>query len=324
MVCFSQKTERMIPMTVTRQRIDTVFFAMGTVCRIAVFEDGHEDAVQRAKDRVTELHNKLNAYDPKSEISAINNNAGRCSVTVSDDTRALIERAVAFSKLTDGIFDITTTPLSQLWKTAIKIHFLPLFYEVEKAKELVSYRDILINGNKIMLRREQQKLDLGATAKGFAADEVKRILSENGVTDAIINLGGTIFVMGEAQKVGIQNPFEKTGVSFASLELSGKAVVTSGMYEQGFTMDGKTYHHIINPRTGYPSQTELAGVTLVGESAEKLDALSTTAFMFSLPRAVDLIRSADAEAVFVNKTGNVYVTDGLKPHFAFIETEVTI
>ena len=205
-------------MTVTRQRIDTVFFAMGTVCRIAVFEDGHEDAVQRAKDRVTELHNKLNAYDPKSEISAINNNAGRCSVTVSDDTRALIERAVAFSKLTDGIFDITTTPLSQLWKTAIKIHFLPLFYEVEKAKELVSYRDILINGNKIMLRREQQKLDLGATAKGFAADEVKRILSENGVTDAIINLGGTIFVMGEAQKVGIQNPFEKTGVSFASLE----------------------------------------------------------------------------------------------------------
>ena len=96
------------------------------------------------------------------------------------------------------------------------------------------------------------------------------------------------------------------------------------MYEQGFTMDGKTYHHIINPRTGYPSQTELAGVTLVGESAEKLDALSTTAFMFSLPRAVDLIRSADAEAVFVNKTGNVYVTDGLKPHFAFIEKEVTI
>lgn len=175
-----------------------------------------------------------------------------------------------------------------------------------------------------MLRREGQQFDLGATAKGYAADEAERILAENGVKEAIINLGGTIRVMGEPQKVGIQNPFEKTGVAFASLDISSGAVVTSGLYEQGFTMEGKTYHHIVNPRTGYPSQTELAGVTLVGENAEKLDALSTTAFMLSLPRAVELIRSADAEAVFVNKTGNVYVTDGLKPRFAFIEKEVSV
>ena len=311
-------------MTVTRQRTDTVFFAMGTVCRIAVFEEEHREAVRRAKDRVTELHNKLNAYDPESEISAINQNAGRPAVTVSDDTRGLIERAVAYSELTEGMFDITTTPLSQLWKTAVKIHFLPLFYEVEKAKELVSYRDICIDGNRIMLRREGQQFDLGATAKGYVADEAERILAENGVKEAVINLGGTIRVMGEPQKVGIQNPFEKTGVAFASLDISSGAVVTSGLYEQGFTMEGKTYHHIVNPRTGYPSQTELAGVTLVGENAEKLDALSTTAFMLSLPRAVELIRSADAEAVFVNKTGNVYVTDGLKPRFAFIEKEVSV
>ena len=306
-------------MTVTKQRIETVFFAMGTVCRIAVFEAGHEDAVRCAKERVMQLHNKLNAYDPESEISAINRNAGCLAVEVSEDTVGLIQRAVAVSEATDGLFDISTTPLSQLWKTAVKIRFLPLFYEVEKAKSLVSFRDIRIMDRKVSLNRAGQQIDLGATAKGYAADEVRRILRERGVENAIINLGGTIYVMGEAQKVGIQNPFEKTGVAFASVDVSEKAVVTSGLYEQSFTEDGKIYHHIVNPHTGYPSQTSLAGVTMIGDNAEMLDALSTTAFMLPMTQAVALIRRADAEAIFVNKTGSVYVTDGLKEQFSFVE-----
>ena len=306
-------------MTHKKEKIQTIFFAMGTVCSITVYSAGHKAAVSAAKERVLSMHGKWNAYDPQSEVSHINRNAGIAFTRVSVDTRFLLERSISLSKLTNGIFDITTTPISQLWKDSIKAQILPLDIERERAAALVEYRDIIMNKEAVMLKRKGQRIDLGAVAKGTAADEVRRILSEHGVDNALINLGGTVIVMGEEQSVGIQNPFERTGTAFASVKLRNKAVVSSGLYEQGFTQGGKTYHHIIDPRTGFPSDSELAGITLIGDSAELLDVLSTTAFIMSVSKAAQLLKRFQAEAILVAKDGKVFVTDGLTDKFRFIE-----
>ena len=306
-------------MTQLKRQIKTIFFAMGTVCSITVYGEADRAAIAPAKQMVMELHRRLNAYDPQSEISQINQNAGVRFTEVSADTRSIIERCISYSKMTNGLFDVTTTPISQLWKDCIRARVLPLDYERQRAAALVNWRDIRIDGNSIMLKNKGQRIDLGAVAKGYAADEVRRILTEHEVENALINFGGTVVVIGDEQFVGIQNPFEKTGTSFASIPVSDQAVVSSGLYEQGFVQGGRTYHHIINPKTGFPSDSGLAGITLIGEDAEELDALSTTAFMLPITEAYELLNNGRIEAVFIAKDGKVFITDRLQNDFRMIQ-----
>lgn len=295
-----------------------IFFALGTVCTVSVYDGNAHEALERAKARVMEIHNRMNAYDEHSEVSLINAMAGKGYVAVSDDTFRMIARSVAYSKLTDGRYDITTRPASELWKASIHAKKLPGSYSVDRAALLVDYRDILLKNTdcSVMLRRREQQLDLGAIAKGYAADEVRRILSEEGVTEALINLGGTVITMGESRRIGIQNPFEKTGVSFAYIDLSDKAVVSSGLYEQGAVIDGVHCHHIVDPTTGRPSTADLAGVTLIGDHAEQLDALSTAVFMMGIRQAIPMLEKLSIEAIFITKEGNVYTTNGLNGSYA--------
>ena len=301
-------------------QVRKIFLALGTVNTLTVFSDGCEDALDRARDRVTELHKKLSAFDSESEIGRINKNAGKAAVKVSSDTLRLIESAVSYSKQTNGLFDITINPLSMLWKNAVRRHSLPENGEVEAKLSLTNYRDILIDreSGTVMLKKEGQALDLGAIAKGFAADEVKRIFLEENINEAIINLGGTVITLGESRKIGIQNSFEKTGAAFASLDLQDKAVVSSGLYEQGFEKNGRFYHHIVHPKTGYPVNSEIIGVTLTGDSAEELDALSTTALMMGMTAAAGFLKLFGAEAVFVTRDRKIYTTDGLKGLLGFV------
>lgn len=295
-----------------------IFFALGTVCTVTVYDGSSHEALERAKARVMEIHNKMNAYDEHSEVSWINAKAGKGFVAVSDDTYRMITRSIAYSKLTHGRFDITSRPSSELWKASIAAKKLPDSYHIEAAASMVDYRNILLNNCdcSVMLRHCGQQLDLGAIAKGYAADEVRRILSEEGVNEALINLGGTVVTMGESRRIGIQNPFEKTGVSFAYIDLTDKAVVSSGLYEQGAVIDGVHCHHIIDPTTGRPSSADLAGVTLIGDRAEELDALSTAVFMMGIRQAIPMLEERGIEAIFITKEGNVYTTNGLSGSYA--------
>ena len=299
-------------MTDVKQTIETIFFAMGTVCRITVFDEADRAAAEQARRRVSELHDILSAYDESSEISAVNRNAGKGFTAVSKETYVLIRRSIFFSEATGGLFDITSTPLSLLWKESIKNGTLPDETAVKNAKALVNYRDIVFENNAVMLRIPGQKTDLGAVAKGYVADEVRRMLTENGVNDAIINLGGTVIVMGKPHTVGIQDPFKKTGTPFASVELHNKSVVSSGAYEQGFKKNGRIYHHIVDPATGYPSNSDIVGVTLIGDEAETLDAICTSAMLMSGEQAGIFLKRYPVEAVIIKKDGSVYVTDALK------------
>lgn len=287
---------------------------MGTVNTITVFEEA-EEALGAAKSRIADLHRRLSAFSPDSEISAVSRNAGIAPVQVSADTFSLIERAVQYSEISGGCFDVTARPLAQIWKCAVRNEVLPDENSVKAAKKLTNYKDIMLDGEQqtVMLKRKGQQLDLGGIAKGYAADEVRRILHEYGVRDAVINLGGTVVNLGQARTVGLQTPFAPNGQHFAALENEdGIAAVSSGVYEQCRIIGGKRIHHITDPRTGHPSDSGLIGVTLIGHHAEELDALATAVLILGAEKSIDLLKQCNMAAVFISDDKNVFMTDDLK------------
>ncbi|MBQ3886904.1 MAG: FAD:protein FMN transferase [Clostridia bacterium] len=290
-----------------------IFFALGTVNTLTYFEETAESAVQEAVNRVGELHNRLSVFDENSEISRINQQAGMAPVRVSPDTYRLISDSMRYARWTDGAFDITTGVLSCLWKKAIRSGDEPQQRAIDHALSLTGFRDILMHPLKrsVMLRKVGQKLDLGAIAKGYAADEVRRILQAHQVDHAIINLGGTVITLGE-HTVGLQDPFQDTGVSFAAIRINGKAVVSSGTYEQCRQQDDKLMHHLIDPTTGHPADTDLTAVTLIGDNAEELDALATAVLIQGMDKGMTLLRRRKLEGVFITRQGRIYATKGLK------------
>ena len=297
--------------TVQTQKI---FFAMGTVNTVTVFEEADE-ALSAAKERVKDLDRKLSAYSHDSEIYAINSLAGIAPVTVSMDTFRLIKHSVMYSRLTDGLFDITSRPLSQLWKNAVKCGQLPDISTLNEARKLVNYKDIILDYKKrtVMLKNKGQQIDLGAIAKGYAVDEVRNILHSYGIENAVINFGGTVINMGQQRNIGIQKPFAPNGHSAASIKIgNGKAVVSSGLYEQFCIINDRFIHHISDIRTGKPSDSGLLGVTLVGDNAEELDALATAAFIMGAEKSMEFLKQRNIEALFITGDNKVYVTENLR------------
>jgi len=304
--------------------LDTVFTALGTTNRIQVLMYRERiaagEALKRAEERVRALHDRLSVFQPESEISLLNASAGCSSVPVSADTFLLLSESCRYSAISGGAFSITTRALSALWEIHARCGTVPSRMEVEHALTLVDDQDILLDeeAQTAELRRFGQSVDLGAIAKGYAADEVRRILLEGGVTGALINLGGTVCVIGSAKHVGIQHPDRIAGCAMGRVSLSDGCAVTSGDYERFYEVDGTRYHHIVDPRTGYPSKSGLRSVTLIGESALALDALSTAVFVLGAEAGLPLMREAGVEAVFVTDEMNVYCSEGLRGNFELL------
>ena len=305
--------------------IEKTFFAMGTANSVTIYEEDLTGALEECCDRTLRLHGLMSVFDPSSEVSRINSSAGNAPVSVSDDVFDLIKRCVGYSEKTGGKFDITAGPSAALWKSAIKSGSLPLSEEIKNAAALTGHRDITFDNKhgKIGLKRKGQKIDLGGIAKGFAADEARRILLEHGIENELINYGGTVIVAGETRKVGIRDPFSKDRV-FASVEVADRAVVTSGYYEQFLKFGNRIYHHIIDPTTGEPPEPVFAGITLIGESAEELDAYATALFCMTAEDAFQFVNGNGVDAVFVTADRNIIITDGIKDDFSLLQDGGTL
>jgi len=302
-----------------REVVQITFFALGTVNTITIPGCSRKDILQTAKDRVLELDDRLSVFKEDSEISQINQAAGRGFVKVHSDTFYLIQAAVHFSALTEGVFDITACPMVALWGIGKKNAWIPSQEEISRMRSLVDYRDILMDETActVMLKQHGQAIDLGSIAKGYAADEVRRILLENSVTEALINLGGTVVAIGPPCTLGIQHPMKETGIPMGRLTMTNMAAVTSGSNEKYFIKDGVRYHHILDPRTGCPAHSGLLSITLIGESAMALDALTTAVFILGMQKGITLIKQFQFQAVFITDTLDVFTTDGLKNRFSF-------
>lgn len=294
--------------------IKKMFPGFGTINSVTLFDDGDSSLLEYIKKRVMEMHHTFSFFESNSEISQINQQAGIRPVSVGEDTFRLLSMAICYAKETKGTFDVTAGSLSEMWRTAICTSRLP-------AEEQIVSGQVHCDINKLELDRihgtaflqeKGMKLDLGGVAKGYAADQVRSVLLSQGVRNAQINFGGTVIVIGKKQKVGIQNPYRKTGIPMGSIMLKDKAIVTSGSYERGFVYKGKRVHHIIDPRTGRPSGSGILSVSLIGENAAMLDALATGICCLGQKEGVPILRKHGISAVFVTDDGRVQVTPELQ------------
>ncbi len=244
---------------------------------------------------------------PSSEVSKLN--TAKDFIKVSDETLEILNRSVYFADVSNGDFDITICPVSNLWD--FEGTALPDRKEIAEALKNVDYENIETDGNRVFLHGSQ--IDLGGIAKGYIADRLRDYFKEKNVKSGIINLGGNVTVFGKDEKtVGIQKPFCDNELS-AKIKVKDKSVVTSGIYQRYIEKDGKIYHHILNPKTGYAAESDLASATIIGDTSFDLDALATICILKGRQEAEKLIENTkNTEAVFIDIKGNITHTSGLK------------
>ncbi len=300
--------------------LEKSFPAMGTVNNITILDAEGPAAASDARKYLLGLSRAWTCFQEDSLISQINREAGRSAVSVDEDTLAILKQSQMFSKLTHGVFDVTAGPLAALWKTAMERGERPSDKDIWQALGLVDWNDLLLSedAGTAALRKPGQWIDLGGTAKGYAADKLRKRLRQHGVQRALLNLGGTVAAMGYATRIGIQDPFRPTGVPMGTLLLEDRCAVTSGVYERCARIDGRRYHHIIDPRTGFPARSGLLSVTLVGDTAAELDALATASVILGLEESAALLNARGIEAVFVTDKGQVLITKELKRKFTLL------
>lgn len=297
-------------------------FALDTICNITIYDKASESVLDKCYQKLSEVENKMSVDKPNSEVSIINKMAGIKPVKVSEDTYHVISSGKSFSDLTRGKFDITVGPLVKLWGINTPHARIPAPSEIKAILPLINYKNIILDdkNKSIMLAKKGMALDLGGIAKGFAGDEVKQVLEDNGIKHAIIDLGGNVLTMGakadgSAWRIGIQDPTSTRGDYLGIVKVKDKTVVTSGIYERYFIKNGRRYHHIMDTKTGYPVDNEMASVSIVTDVSMNADALAK-AFCFGVKKGLAFIEAQkNVEAIFVTRDNKVYITPGLKNNF---------
>ena len=298
-----------------------MFRALGTANTIQAFGETSAGALECAARRVLELDDRLSVFKPESDIARLNASAGVRPVSICADAMRLLAAGKRFSGETAGAFSMTTRPLTALWNEHKSLGTVPDESEIEAARALIGDAELLLDeaAGTAMLPRFGQAADLGAIAKGYAADEVVRILCGYGVENALINLGGTVAVLGERRMVGIQHPDRCAGIPMGRIAVEGGAVVTSGDYERYYVVDGVRYHHILDPRTGRPARANLRSVTLTGSCAMELDALSTAIFALGAEEGALIAAARNLGLVLVTDEMDVLCSDNLCRAFSLLE-----
>jgi FAD:protein FMN transferase len=299
-------------------------FHMGTIISEKIYGENAEKAADDVMERIKQLDSMMTVNSPGSEIDKLNEMAGKDKVRLSSESIYVLENAKKFSELYEGAFDVTVGPLVKAWGVITDHPRVPAQDEINSLLKLVDYKDINIDSknNTAMLAREGQSVDLGGIAKGYAGDEAIKILKEDGIKSGYISLGGNIVVLGNKPdgtpwNIGIQNPRAENGKYIGIVKVSDKAVVTSGDYQRYFEEDGVRYHHILDPKTGYPSNSGLISTTIITDKSIDADALAKT-FVLGLDKGMKFIESLNGvEAIFVTSDKKVYITKGLKDVFKF-------
>lgn len=302
---------------VSQTPITRTGFYLDTVIQITIYDAKKEACLDKCFELIKEYENMLSPSVSGSDIMNINQSGGK-PVEVSDETIILIQTALYYCDITDGLIDITIEPLSKLWDfhTGKQI---PSDENITDTLEHVDYNNILIDGNSVTLTDPQVAISLGFIAKGFIADKIKEYLISQDINNAIIDLGGNILTIGSKPdgslfKLGIQKPFAKQGTPITTLSVADSSLVTSGVYERYFYQNDVLYHHILNPHNGYPIRNNLLSVTILSDSSMTGDALSTACFVLGLEDGMKLINSLDGiEAVFISEDYSLHYSDGMKP-----------
>lgn len=289
-------------------------FTMDTVMTLTAYGERAQEAIEASVTRLFELDALLSVTREESEIARLNA-ANGADVRVSQEVYDLIGIAVDYSKQFSGYFDITISPVVSLWGFYTDTFRVPNKAELEAVMTSVDYRNVVLKEDLTVALQNGAQIDLGGIAKGYAADVVREILTAYEIDSAILDLGGNVLAFGfkadgSGWNVLVRDPFE-TGSQLCLLSVSDKALVTSGSYQRYFEENGVRYHHIMNPETGRPAESDLVSVTVITDEATYADALSTALFVMGYEQAVKYWREkGDFEAIFVMSGGNVFLTQG--------------
>lgn len=297
--------------TQTDQDLTYTDMLFDTVIKIQILDPADESILDGLKKLCEKYDTMFSATNTDSELYKLNHANGQ-PFTVSSETANLIQEGIHYSKLSGGAFDLTIEPVSALWDFKADKPTVPSSDAIAQAVSHVDYTKVDIQDNTVTLEDPEAGIDLGAIAKGYIADQVKTYLKKQGIKHAIINLGGNVDVIGtkpdgSKYNIGIQKPFDESGEAITSVQLKDQTVVTSGIYERYFKKNGKLYHHILDPRTGYPCENNLYSVSIITDSSTKADALSTTCFLLGYEKGMELIQSMDGvEAIFITDDEKVH------------------
>lgn len=290
-------------------------FAMDTVMDITVYteSDEAEEILFAAENEIRRIDALLDRKNTVSEVYNINR---KKIENISWEMNSVLSAAQEISKRTDGAFDITIAPVMDAWGFYDGEFKVPSDDELKAAMRGVGYKKILMEDSMIEMPPDTS-IDLGGIGKGYASDRVVELLHSSGITSAVISLGGNVHAIGKRKdgnnfNIGITDPHNKEQV-IGIIQVSDKAVVASGGYQRYFESGGKTYHHIIDSKTGVSAASGLASVTIVADKGILADGLSTAIYVMGLEKGIELWRrSNDFEAVFVLDDGQIYITEGIK------------
>ncbi|HEL9599178.1 TPA: FAD:protein FMN transferase [Streptococcus suis] len=300
-----------------------------TVVQLSIYHEDQEEVMNEAVSYIKEMESLLSTNLEGADVYRINQAAGKEAVKVDERTFEVIETAIEMSEESQGLFDISIGAVSNLWKIGDEDARKPSDEEIKAALPFINYKDIALDKEKkTVFIKEGMALELGAISKGYIADKVRELFASKGITTAIINLGGNVVVMGDSPttqngwNVGVQDPDQVRGATVGSVPGTHDSIVTSGIYERFLEVDGVKYHHILDPKTGYPVENDISGVTVFSKTSVQGDALSTTLFLLGVEKGLNFINQIDGvEAVFIDKEQGVHLSEGLKESFELTNEE---
>jgi len=314
----------------TTSRTDEV---LGTIVSATVNGSMDEATLSSALDaaflKAFELENIFSAHTLDSELAKVNESAYAAPVRISDALYTVLELSLYYAELSDGAFDPTLFDLIKLWGIGTEDAAIPDAKRLKNYVNRHNYKNVILDKSNqtVAFTNNEFSLDLGAIAKGYVADEMKRVLEEEyNIESAMLNLGGDIVTIGNktdgsSWNIGIANPNNPTS-SIASIEISNQTIVTSGNYERFFEEDGVLYHHILDGSTGYPANNGLIGTTIITDAAVISDALSTATYVSGLEASMALIESLDnVEAIFITNEGEILMTSGITEKVNILDSE---
>lgn len=286
---------------------------LGTVIEVQirdVDEQNAEDVITKAFAEVKRIDDLFTTYSEESPVWKLNNSSDSI-ISVDPEIYSLIVFCDSITKLSNGSFDLSLDNLTKAWGFYTDDPKLPTKAEIDSALLNSGWQNIVLLGDNKIIKKEKVRLNFGAIAKGYAVDKAIDVLKNSGIKQAIVNAGGEISVIGNDWVVGIQHPREINSL-IKKIKLDGFTVATSGDYEQYFEVDGNRYHHILDPKTGYPS-TGLQSVTIINKSNTFADALATAVFVMGKENGIKLIESLDnTEAMIIDEEGKIFYSSGFE------------
>jgi thiamine biosynthesis lipoprotein len=301
-----------------KDSFEKIGYSMDTQIRMVVYDrDFDESILEDAYKEMLRLDKSLSNFNEESETTKLNRDK---SISPSNELYEIVKEGKEISEKTNGAYDITIYPLTRMWH--YKNIYVPAQLEIASAKEKISYKNIDISEDNITLKNDAM-LDLSSITKGYIADKILEYLKSRGVEHALVDAGGNITVCGSPSRrgtdgfaIGIQDPDRSIGTPLGQIGIVDTAVVTSGIYERNFEKDGKVYHHIIDPKTGYPSESDVKSVSIICKKSSTADCYATAIVVMGKDKGLSLVNATDGmECIIVTKDNKIYLSDGMEDSF---------